>query len=237
MLPAETFAALTDGGSRRRLDTDWLDQVAAAVDSDILESAVWWLNHTVEPELLMNEIEEPTTSVSVLVTAAEQYSQLDRAPYQVTNVHELLDSTLLMLSAKIGSHVTVVKDYDYSLPKVPAYPSDLNQVWTNLIDNAVAAMNSTDAGGRLAPSARVSLYSSSSATPSRESPRRSATKPMGEGTGLGLDLSWRIIVNKHKGALRFKSVPGDTRFPVSLRLTSADPRLRPPVSRPPQEPS
>ena len=122
------------------LDTEWLDQIAAVVDSDTLEGAVRWLNYTVETELLMNEIEESTNRVSALVTAAKQYSQLDRAPYQVADVHELLDSTLLMVSAKIGPHITVVKEYDRTLPKIPAYPSELNQVWTNLIDNAVSAM-------------------------------------------------------------------------------------------------
>ncbi|MFG2395689.1 ATP-binding protein [Streptomyces lydicus] len=223
------------------LDTDWLDQVAAAVDSDTLDSAVRWLNCTVETELLMNEIEESTTRVSALVTAAKQYSQLDRAPHQVTNVHELLDSTLLMVSAKIGPHITVVKDYDRSLPDIPAYPSELNQVWTNLIDNAVAAMNSTDAGGTLTVrTARdgdhllVEFCDTGPGVPAEIRERILdpffTTKPVGEGTGLGLDISWRIIVNKHNGDLRFRSVPGDTRFQVRLPLTSTN-------SPPPKEPS
>jgi hypothetical protein len=90
----------------------WLDHVAAAVEPEILESALRWLNYTVETELLMNEIEDSTTRVSTLVGAAKQYSQLDRAPYQVVDVHELLDSTLLMLSGKFPPGITVVKDYD-----------------------------------------------------------------------------------------------------------------------------
>ncbi|MFJ9417978.1 ATP-binding protein [Streptomyces sp. NPDC101227] len=223
------------------LDTDWLSRVAAALDDDTLEGAVRWLNYTVETELLMNEIEESTTRVSALVTAAKQYSQLDRAPHQVTNVHELLDSTLLMLSAKIGPHITVVKDYDRGLPKIPAYPSDLNQVWTNLIDNAVSAMNSTDTGGtltvRTARDGDLLLVEFCDTGPGVPAEIRDrifdpffTTKPMGEGTGLGLDISWRIIVNKHKGDLRFHSVPGDTRFQVRLPLASADPLS-------PQEPS
>ncbi|MFH8631568.1 ATP-binding protein [Streptomyces lydicus] len=223
------------------LDIDWLDQVAAAVDSDTLDGAVRWLNYTVETELLMNEIEESTTRVSALVTAAKQYSQLDRAPHQVTNVHELLDSTLLMVSAKIGPRITVVKDYDRSLPDIPAYPSELNQVWTNLIDNAVAAMNSTDAGGTLTVrTARdgdhllVEFCDTGPGVPAEIRERIFdpffTTKPVGEGTGLGLDISWRIIVNKHNGDLRFRSVPGDTRFQVRLPLASTN-------SRPPKEPS
>ena len=89
----------------------------------------------------MNEIEDSTTRISTLVGAAKQYSQLDRAPYQVVDVHELLDSTLLMLSGKIPPEIRVVKEYDRSVPQIPAYAAELNQVWTNLIDNAVSAMD------------------------------------------------------------------------------------------------
>ena len=108
---------------------------------DGLDGAVRWLGYTVETELLMNEIADSVTRISSLVDASKQYSQLDRAPYQVVDVHDLLDSTLTMLAAKIGDGVTVVKDYEPGLPRIPAFPSELNQVWTNLIDNAVAAMD------------------------------------------------------------------------------------------------
>ncbi|MER5178155.1 ATP-binding protein [Streptomyces sp. NPDC002896] len=225
------------------LDTDWLDQVAAAVDEGTLEGAVRWLNYTVETELLMNEIEDSTTRVSNLVNAAKQYSQLDRAPYQVANVHELLDSTLLMLSGKIGPHITVIKNYDCSLPKIPAYPGELNQVWTNLIDNAVSAMNSTgiDAQGTLTVRTALEgdhvLVEFGDTGPGVPEEIRArifdpffTTKPVGEGTGLGLDISWRIVVNKHNGDLRVHSVPGDTRFQVRLPLTAAG-------ADAPQEPS
>ena len=122
------------------LDIDWLEQVAATVGGQTCEGAMRWLNYTVETELLMNEIEDSTNRISVLVGAARQYSQLDRAPYRVIDVHELLDSTLLMLGRKLDG-ITVVKDYDRSLPQIPVYAAELNQVWTNLIDNAVQAMN------------------------------------------------------------------------------------------------
>src|SRR5262249_57407030 len=131
-------------------------------------------------------------------------------------------STLLMLSSKIGSGVTVVKDYDRSLPPVHAYPGELNQVWTNLIDNAVSAMNGkgtltirtaldrdqllvefADTGPGVPPEIKERIFDPFF-----------TTKPVGEGTGLGLDISWRIIVNKHHGDLRVESVPGDTRFKV-----------------------
>jgi len=213
------------------MDTGWLDHVAATVDETTLDGALRWLNYTVETGLLMNEIEDSTTRISTLVGAARQYSQLDRAPYQVVDVHELLDSTLMMLGGKIPPGITVVKDYDTALPTIPAYPGELNQVWTNLIDNAVSAMNGTgtltvrtgldrdqvfvefaDTGPGVAPEIRERIFEPFF-----------TTKQVGAGTGLGLDISWRIIVNKHHGDLQVESVPGDTRFRVRLPLTAPEP--------------
>jgi len=209
------------------LDVAWLDHVEATVDPSTLEAALRWLNYTVDTELLMNEIEDSTTRISTLVGAAKQYSQLDRAPYQVVDLHELLDSTLLMLSGKIPPGITVVKEYDRSLPPIPAYAGELNQVWTNLIDNAVSAMGSSgvltvrtgldrefvfvefgDTGPGVPPELRERVFEPFF-----------TTKPVGEGTGLGLDISWRIVVNKHHGDIVLESVPGDTRFRVRLPIT------------------
>ncbi|MFJ8468941.1 ATP-binding protein [Streptomyces swartbergensis] len=212
------------------LDEDWLDQVAAAVDEELLPSAIGWLNYTVETELLMDEINDSTTRISHLVDAAKQYSQLDRAPFQNADVHELLDSTLLMLSGKIGRQIKVVKDYDRTLPRIPAYPAELNQVWTNLIDNAVSAMNSAGGEGTLTVrTARehdrllVEFRDTGVGIPAEDRGRIFdpffTTKPVGEGTGLGLDISWRIVVNKHHGSIQVESEPGDTRFQVLLPLT------------------
>ncbi|MEU9560107.1 ATP-binding protein [Streptomyces fumanus] len=220
------------------LDTEWLDQVAAAVDEEMLPGAVGWLNYTVETELLMDEIADSTARISHLVNAAKQYSQLDRAPYRIADVHELLDSTLLMLSGKIGPRIKVVKEYDRTLPGIPAYPAELNQVWTNLIDNAVAAVNAAGGEGTLTVrTARehdrllVEFRDTGTGVP-REIRDRIfdpfyTTKPVGEGTGLGLDISWRIVVNKHHGTLRVDSEPGDTRFQVLLPLTAAEPDTEP----------
>ncbi|MEU1054585.1 ATP-binding protein [Streptomyces sp. NPDC005876] len=220
------------------LDTEWLDQVAAAVDEEILPGAVGWLNYTVETELLMDEIADSTARVSHLVNAAKQYSQLDRAPYRLADVHELLDSTLLMLSGKIGPRIKVVKEYDRTLPGVPAYPAELNQVWTNLIDNAVAAVNAAGGEGTLTVrTARdhdrllVEFRDTGTGVPPEIRDRIFdpffTTKPVGEGTGLGLDISWRIVVHKHHGTLRVESEPGDTRFQVLLPLTAAAPDTEP----------
>ncbi|MFI6490098.1 ATP-binding protein [Streptomyces sp. NPDC050564] len=212
------------------LDTDWLDQVAAAVDEETLQGAVHWLNYTVETELLMNEIEDSTSRISHLVDAAKQYSQLDRAPYQVADVHELLDSTLMMLSGKMGSGIKVVKEYDRALPRIPAYPGELNQVWTNLIDNAVSAMDGegtlTVRTGLDRDQLLVEFRDTGPGVPAEIRDRIFdpffTTKPVGEGTGLGLDISWRIVANKHHGSIHVESVPGNTRFQVRLPLTATD---------------
>ncbi|MFQ6147954.1 ATP-binding protein [Streptomyces seoulensis] len=229
------------------LDVDWLEQVAAAVDEEILPGAVGWLNYTVETELLMDEIADSTTRVSRLVDAARQYSQLDRAPYQVADVHELLDSTLLMLAGKRGPGVRVVKEYDRTLPRIPAYPAELNQVWTNLIDNAVAAVE--DAGGEGTLTVRTARHDDRLLVEFRDTgpgvpPEIRdrvfdpffTTKPVGQGTGLGLDISWRIVVDKHHGELKVESVPGDTRFQVLLPLTAPAPDAPPPAATP-EDPS
>src|SRR5262249_34090851 len=174
------------------------------------DGAMGWLSYTVETELLMNEIADSVTRISSLVGAAKQYSQLDRAPYQVVDVHELLDSTLAMLAGKIGDGVTVVKDYQPGLPRIPAYPSELNQVWTNLIDNGVAPMEGHGPFPvRTALEPAQLLVEFAATGPGIPDDIRDrifepffTTKPVGLGTGLGLDISWRIVVNRHHGDLR-----------------------------------
>ena len=117
-----------------------LEKVADAVAPSHLEPALRWLAYTVETETLLAEIADSTSRISHLGDAAKQYSQMDRTPHQQTDLHAGLDATLVMLSAKIPPGVTVVKEYDRSLPEVPAYAGELNQVWTNLIANALDAM-------------------------------------------------------------------------------------------------
>jgi signal transduction histidine kinase len=208
------------------LDIDWLVHVHETVGDEYLEPALRWLNYTIETEQLMNEIEDATTRISTLVGAAKQYSQLDRAPFQVTDVHELLDSTLLMLSGKLGSGITVVKEYDRSLPPIPAYAAELNQVWTNLIDNAASAMGGTGTLTiRTARENECVLIEFADTGPGVPDDLRQrifepffTTKPVGEGTGLGLDISWRIIVNKHHGDLRVAPSDHGARFQVLLPM-------------------
>ena len=137
-----------------------------------------------------------------------------------------------MMAHKLGDGIEIVRDYDHGLPRITAFPGELNQVWTNLIDNAVDAMDGEGTAHdphpcRTAPSASWSR----SATPDQAVPDdlRSrvfepffTTKEVGKGTGLGLDIAWRIVVGRHGGELRVESVPGDTRFEVVLPRRQAD---------------
>ncbi|OBI12981.1 ATP-binding protein [Mycobacterium sp. E2497] len=216
------------------IDTDWLERIAAATEelgaSASLEKAIRWLTYTVESELLLNQILEASKRISALVADAKQYSQMDRAPFQVADIHELLRSTLVMFADRLGrdAGITVVKELDRTLPEIPCYPGDLNQVWTNIIDNAIAAMG--DAGGTLTirtcregeKMARVEICDTGPGVPEDVRQRIFepffTTKPVGEGTGLGLDLAFNIVAKKHRGDLRVESKPGDTRFIVLLPL-------------------
>ncbi len=212
------------------LDTDWLDLVANAAPPDSLTGALRWIYYSIETEMLMNEITDSTTRISTLVNAAKQYSQMDRSPHQVADLHELLDSTMVMLGRKIPAGVRVVKRYDESLPRVPAYAAELNQVWTNLIDNAVDAMGES---GTLTITtvedenfAVVEISDTGPGIPEDAVQRIFepffTTKPIGQGTGLGLDIAWRIVVNKHRGNLTVDSQPGATTFRVALPLAGPE---------------
>jgi signal transduction histidine kinase len=205
---------------------EFLDDFAGRAPADVLQGALQWLASTLETELLLDEIADSVTRISTLVAAAKQYSNMDRAPHARADIHNGIESTLVMLSAKL-KHVEVVTDFDRSLPLVPMYAAELNQVWTNLLDNAVQAM---DGNGKVTvrtsldgDMVRVEIGDQGPGVPA-ELRRRIfepffTTKPTGEGTGLGLDISYRIVVARHGGDLTVESQPGDTRFLVRLPLT------------------
>ena len=193
---------------------------------EMLEGAVRWLSYTLETELLLDEITDSVTRISTLVAAAKQYSHMDRAPFERADIHDGLKSTLAMMAGKLAG-LSVVKELDRSLPPVPVYGGELNQVWTNLIDNAVQAM---DGSGTLTirtsldgDYVRVEIGDTGPGIPPELRQRIFepffTTKPVGEGTGLGLDISYRIVVARHGGDLTVESEPGDTRFIVRLPLT------------------
>jgi len=210
------------------VDTEWLDDVAVSVPTTLLGDALHWVTYALETEQLMGEIEDSTGRISALVGAAKQYSQLDRAAHQYIDVRDGLKSTLIMLMHKINErgNITVVKDFDDSLPTIPAHPAELNQVWTNLIDNAIYAM--PDGGTLTLRTFRedgwvlVEVCDTGTGIPPEMQQKIFepffTTKPVGEGTGLGLDISYRVITQRHGGDIRVKSSPGNTCFQVRLPL-------------------
>jgi signal transduction histidine kinase len=212
------------------VDAAWLERMAAAVPAAALGRAVGLAAVTCEAGSLLDEVSEAARRISALIGAAKQYSQMDRSPLQQVDIHDGLESTLTMLKHKLETGVEVVRDYDRSLPQLPAYAGELNQVWTNLVDNAVDAMEGMDGRGRLTVrTARdgdrvlVEIGDNGPGVPEVAAAHLFepfyTTKPVGQGTGLGLDICWRIVVQRHHGDLRFSSSPGDTRFQVLLPLT------------------
>lgn len=212
------------------IGTKELALIAGTVDASALPAALRWLARTVQTEALLAEISDAAGRISALVDAAKQYSQMDRGAHQIIDLHEGLNSTLVMLSRKLGDGVRVVTDYDRSLPRIPAYAAELNQVWTNLVDNAVDAMAGS---GTLTLRSRretdwvlVEICDTGSGVPAEQQQQIFepffTTKPVGQGTGLGLDLSWRIVVKRHGGDLRVVSEVGNTRFQVRLPIGSTE---------------
>jgi signal transduction histidine kinase len=215
------------------LDVGWLERVAASVPAPALPRAVGLAAVTCEAESLLEEVAEAAGRISALIGAARQYSQMDRGPLQQLDIHDGLESTLTMLKHKLETGIEVVRDYDRSLPRLPAYAGELNQVWTNLIDNAVDAMEGMDGRGRLTvrtardgDRALVEIGDNGAGIPEAAAAHILepffTTKPVGKGTGLGLDICWRIVVQRHGGDLRFTSAAGDTRFQVLLPLLTQD---------------
>jgi signal transduction histidine kinase len=207
------------------LDVEWAEKLAAALPAERFEAGLTYAVGALESESLLDEIAEAAGRISELLVSAKQYTQMDRAPLQTFDVHDGLDATLTMLGHKLHDGIEVVRDYDRSLPSIAAYPGELNQVWTNLIDNAVDAM---DGHGTLTVRTRpdyddrlvVEIADTGPGVPDDARTRIFepffTTKPVGKGTGLGLDIAWRIVVGRHHGDIRVESTPGDTRFQVVL---------------------
>ena len=208
------------------VDVEALGPVAAHVGEEALADVLARVAAQLRTARLVRDIKAGTTRISELVGAIKEYSYMDQAPVQEIDLHKGLDNTLLILKHKLKKkNIEVVRDYAEDLPRVTAFGSELNQVWTNLIDNAIDAMPD---GGRLKVRTKrepadvmVEVRDNGPGIPpevrSRIFEPFFTTKPVGEGTGLGLDTSMRIV-RKHRGNLRFESKPGDTCFQVRLPL-------------------
>jgi signal transduction histidine kinase len=202
----------------------WLDRVASALPGAALQAGLEWVASSVTTAVLIAEAQDATRRISDLVSAVKSYSQLDRAAVQDVRVVDGLESTLIMLGHKLRGGVTVVRDYDDSVPAVTANPGELNQVWTNLVDNAVDAMDGSgtltlrttadehhvvvevcDTGAGMTPEVAAHAFEPFF-----------TTKEVGKGTGLGLDISRRIVVERHGGDIDVRSEPGRTVVAVRL---------------------
>ncbi|MEV0588248.1 ATP-binding protein [Nonomuraea sp. NPDC050310] len=203
-----------------------MEKVRHKVGEEHAGTALRWLAEAVEISQMLNEVTEATERISSLLASAKQYSQMDRAAFQHVDVHDLLDSTITMLRGKIPPDVSVVTDYDRTLPEIPAYAGELNQVWTNLIVNALDAMGGegtlTVRTAHDEDEAIIEIGDTGPGVPEEIKERIFepffTTKTVGKGTGLGLDISYRIVAGRHGGELKVRSAPGDTWFEVRLPL-------------------
>jgi signal transduction histidine kinase len=203
-----------------------VEKIGKSFPQEAIGDVLGWMTGTLSLQDLTQQVERSTGRIAELVNAVKSYSYEGRAPVQEVDVHEGLESTLTMLSHKLKG-VTLVREYDRSLPPIPAYGTELNQVWTNLIDNAIDAVNGQgeirirtrreddqllveihDNGPGIPDDVRAHLFEPFF-----------TTKGVGKGTGLGLIISYRIVGDRHHGELEFESQPGHTVFLARLPTT------------------
>jgi signal transduction histidine kinase len=214
-----------------RLDVAWLDELKSRLPDRHVGDVVAWLASEVAGDELLREIGQASTRISELVGAVKSYSHIDKTASKEVDVHAGLNSTLIMLGHKLKKgDVEVVRDYQKDLPPVCGTGGELNQVWTNLIDNAIDAV---DGHGRItvrtaSENGRVLVEIADDGPGIPDDVRERifdpfyTTKDVGKGTGLGLDISHRVVVEDHKGDIRVLSKPGDTRFQVRLPILPRD---------------
>ena len=213
---------LVDAG----LDVAWLEDLPSRVPPAALGDAVRWLAAAATSCGLIDAVDRSTGRISELVKAVKAYSYMDQAPVQEIDVHDGLDTTLVILGHKLKTGIAVTREYDRTLPRIHAHGGELNQVWTNLIDNAIDAMHG-DGHLRIRTAREdacilVEIADDGPGIPPEVQPRIFepffTTKGVGQGTGLGLDVTRRIVVTQHHGDIRVESRPGDTRFQVRLPI-------------------
>ncbi len=213
------------------VDAAWLSRVAELA-GPATTAAVQWVASSLTAQKLSAELAESTQRMSALVGAVKSYAYMDRGQLVETDVHEGLETTLTVLGHKLKhTQVEVVRDYDRSLPKLTVNGGELNQVWTNLLDNAIQALGET---GTITittaldgPCVRVDIADDGPGIQPQDRERIFdpffTTKEVGQGTGLGLDTARRIVVERHRGSIEADSEPGRTVFHVWLPLHSDAP--------------
>jgi signal transduction histidine kinase len=214
---------------RARVDAAWVERVRELA-GPATTAALEWVAASLTARGLAAELSDSAERMSRLVGAVKSYAYMDRADVVETEIHEGLDTTLVVLGHKLKhTKIAVERDYDRTLPKVLARGSELNQVWTNLLDNAIAALGDngtiTIRTRREAECAVVEVSDDGPGIPDDVRDRIFepffTTKPVGQGTGLGLDTVRRIIAERHKGTISVDSRPGETTFRVWLPLANA----------------
>lgn len=207
------------------LNEAWWELLAARLPPSSHPDAIGWLEARLNLLSLIKQVEQSTGRIAELVKAVKSYSYMDQSPMQEVDIHEGIESTLTMLGHKL-KNATVIRAFDRTVPHIMAYGSELNQVWTNLIDNAIHAVNGTgkicigtslehdqvvveivDNGPGIPPEIQSHLFEPFF-----------TTKSVGTGTGLGLVISNRIVGDRHGGEIEFESRPGETRFKVRLPI-------------------
>ncbi len=211
------------------VDREWLERLSGLA-GPALQSAVSWVSASLAARALGAELCESTDRMSRLVGAVKAYSYMDRGELVEVDVHEGLETTLVVLGHKLKhTEIEIVREYDRTLPKLTVWGSELNQVWTNLLDNAIDALGTrgtitirtrldgdcvevevSDDGPGMSPD-----------TVDRAFDPFFTTKGVGSGTGLGLDTARRIVVERHDGSISVTSAPGETTFTVRLPLRAS----------------
>jgi signal transduction histidine kinase len=209
-------------------DTTSLDEIKSSLSNAelgcSLEDIIRYVAASSSLYALVDEVHQSTERISQIVNAVKSYSYLDQAPIQEVDVHDGLENTLVILQHKLKQGVVIRREYSHDLPRIEAFGSELNQVWTNIIDNAVDAMQGK---GELTlrtyskdDNVVVEIGDNGPGIPADIQPRIFdaffTTKPPGSGSGLGLHTSYNIVVHRHKGLIQVKSQPGGTCFQVTL---------------------
>lgn len=204
---------------------DELGRFITGIESQQIPLIIQWLGADTQVSALLDGVQQSSERISQIVNSVKSYIYLDQAPIHEVNVHEGLENTLVILNHKLKQGVTVIRDYSDDLPKIEAYASELNQVWTNIIDNAIDAMHGQ--GQIIIRTLKednyvvVEIQDNGSGIPEEVRLRIFepffTTKGPGVGTGLGLHIT-NNIVHRHNGLIQVTSVPGKTVFKVSLPL-------------------
>jgi PAS domain S-box-containing protein len=214
---------LAAGLAEANVLVDSLDRLAGSLPGPALPPALRWIDATSSVQEVTDIITRSSYRISELVQAVKGYTYMDRGVEQDVDIHEGIENTLIILNHKLRD-MTINRDYDRSIPHLRVFGSTLNQVWTNILDNAIDATGGTGTitirTSREGDNLLVDIIDDGCGIPEATRARIFepffTTKPQGKGTGLGLDTAWRIVTDEHGGSIDVTSEPGNTRFRISI---------------------